>query len=110
MYELIPVGTKFFAIVDEELAPGLRKFHWQPKVFRRCVYAITYIGEGEKRRRLNMHRWIARTQFPNVCHHKNSNTLDNRRTNLENMSKREHNNLHANDRILKQFEKTNTIK
>lgn len=110
MHELIPVGDSFFAIVDKDLAPGLLKFHWQAKVFRRCVYAVTYVGEGDKRRRLNMHRWIARTQYPDVCHHKNSNTLDNRRANLENMSKRAHKALHAQERILKQFEMTNTIK
>lgn len=110
MSELIPVGKDFFARVDEDLANSLRKYRWQPKVFRRCVYAITHIGQEPYRIRINMHRFIARTQFPDVCHHKNSNTLDNRRCNLENMSKSDHKRLHANNKIKVVFEETNTIK
>jgi len=105
---LIQVGKFHFAIVDSWFVKGLNHYRWTPKVWRRCVYAVTDIGKGENKRRLNMHRLIARTPFGMVCHHVNGNTLDNRRCNLINMTKKAHNQYHANNHIKIKFEKTTT--
>jgi len=109
MNNLITVGKLHFAIVDPAYVKGLNHYRWFPRVFRRCVYAATHIGKDENLRVMNMHRLIARTPFGMVCHHVNGNTLDNRRCNLENMSKKAHTLLHANNKIKVKFEKTNTI-
>jgi len=110
MNTLIPVGIDLFAIVDDDLAGGLAKFHWRPRQYRRCIYAVTKVGKVPNRITFNMHRLIAKTPFGMVCHHINGNPMDNRRENLVNMSKKAHTLLHANNKICIKFEKTNTEK
>jgi len=110
MKEVIQVGKEYFAIVDPCYVKGLNHYRWFPRRFRKCVYAATRLGKDKNFRIMNMHRLIARTPFGMVCHHKNGNTLDNRRCNLENMTKKAHTQYHANNNLRKKFEKTNTIK
>lgn len=97
-----------FAIVDPWHYAALKKFAWRAVRHKRSWYAKTTIFRDGRQIDISMHRFIARTPFGLVCHHKNGNSLDNRKKNLLNMSKKNHNQLHANDKILVQYEPTPT--
>ena len=72
------------------ISPGRRKdigyFKWCAKKSHSKFYAMRKIRTGGKVKYLLMHRVIANTPDNQLCHHKNGNSLDNRRLNLENMS------------------------
>ena len=89
-----------FAIVDSDYVHVLRKFSWRAVQAKSSWYARTTIGPHDKQAALTMHRFIARTPFGMVCHHINGNSLDNRRTNLKNVTKKDHDMLHANKKLL----------
>ncbi len=103
-YALIPLTQGKFAIVNAEREAALLKFKWRAVQHHRSWYAKTTIKKGDRQIDISMHRFIARTRFPNVCHHKNRNSLDNRDENLENMTKQAHDLLHTLDSILIKFE------
>ena len=50
-----------------------------------------------------MHRLIAKTHYDMICHHRNRNSLDNRRANLVNMPKDDHHRLHGNDNLIVKY-------
>jgi len=50
-----------------------------------------------------MHRLVAHTPKGMVTHHRNRNTLDNRRANLINLSPKQHHALHQNHSLLIKF-------
>lgn len=90
----IPLGNGKFALVDADLYPSLVKYKWRAVKGKTSFYAKTTIHSKKYSFDISMHRLIAQTKSPMVCHHKNFNTLDNRRVNLENMTKDAHNRLH----------------
>lgn len=92
------------AIVDLWHEAAIRKFTWRAVQHKRSWYAKTTIIKHGKQIDISMHRFIARTPFGLVCHHRNYNSLDNREQNLENMGKHFHNLLHQMNRILVKFE------
>lgn len=96
IYKYIPLDNSKFAIVDADLYDSLMKYKWVAVKHQRCWYAKTDIGKNGKHFWISMHRLIANTPSNKVCHHKNFNSLDNRRANLENMTLNEHDNYHRN--------------
>lgn len=92
--KVIPLGQGKYAIVDADLYAGLMKYKWRAVKGKTSFYAKTTIHGKKYSFDLSMHRLIAQTKSSMVCHHKNFNTLDNRRLNLDNMSKADHNAYH----------------
>lgn len=97
---LIPLDNELSAIVDPAWDAPLCLFHWRPVRRRRCYYAYTYIPVGNLRGSISMSRIIAQTPTFQVCHHRNRNPLDNRRSNLLNMNRSDHQLLHRNNTLL----------
>ena len=93
-FKIIPLGGLKFSIVDPEDFEYLNKFHWFAKKSSSRYYAVRKIHFDGKPKYLRMHRIIAQT-FPGfVTHHKNGNSLDNRKKNLENMKRGLHDMAH----------------
>lgn len=101
---VIVLDDEHQALCDLEDMPGLLKFKWYAIQGKKCWYARTFIGKKPHILRLAMHRFVMRTPHGKQCHHRNRNSLDNRRANLLNMSRAEHNFLHLNNHILIKFE------
>ena len=96
------------AIVDDDRYDALMKFSWRAVKHKRSYYAKTTIYKNGNRIDISMHRFIAKTPLGSVPHHNNYNSLDNRRLNLENMTRRNHNRFHANNKIRVKFKTTPT--
>lgn len=75
---------------------------------RRCYYATIDINIFGKVRRKRVHRIVARTPPHEVCHHRNRNSLDNRRNNLLNMNPIHHDHLHKNNNCLVKYDNNST--
>jgi len=82
------------AIVDETDCVWLSQFRWYAKKSSTRYYAVRKVYTKNKVVLERMHRLIAGTPSYFVCHHKNSNPLDNRRENLENMRRGDHDIIH----------------
>jgi len=100
----IDLGNGHQAIIDEDLYPGLMKYKWRAVQAHRCWYAKTTVGSGDKQVELSMHRIIMRTPYGQVVHHRNRNSLDNRRINLVNMSKYDHQTEHRDNTLKIKYE------
>lgn len=100
---IIPLTQGKFAIVDSDYVHVLRKFAWRAVQHKRSWYAKATIVRTGAQIDISMHRFIAQTKFPDVCHHDNRNSLDNRKSNLINMTKAAHDLLHANNGLLIQY-------
>jgi len=92
------------AIIDSVHENAIRAFSWRAVKHMRSWYAKTTIVKAGHQIDISMHRFIARTPFGQVCHHKNYNSLDNRFANLENLDKLTHHLIHRNNRILVKFQ------
>lgn len=90
-YCKIPLTRGEFAKVDPEDYIWLSQFRWYCNKRPHTSYAIRNAGEGAERRKVLMHREIARTPRHLVCDHINRQGLDNRKQNLRNCTKRENN-------------------
>lgn len=101
--KFIVLTNNKLAIVDDDRYDALMKFKWRAVQRHGGYYAKTTVYKNGKRIDIAMHRFVARTPFGMVTHHDNRNTLDNRRRNLVNMTKKNHNAFHANDNILIKF-------
>jgi len=99
-----------FAIVDADRLETLKKFSWRAVQAKCNWYAKADSKDKKNPWTISMHRFIARTPSGMICHHKNGNSLDNRKCNLENMSKIQHTLYHANNKIRRIFETTPTKK
>ena len=91
-------------IVDALYKPILLKFNWRAVQAKRSWYAKADIVSHGKTITISMHRFIARTPRGMVCHHKNGNSLDNRKSNLENMTKKAHDLHHKNNKCLIKYQ------
>lgn len=85
----IPVGSKLFAIVDDDDFKLICNYRWQFE--RGYAKAQVYMGRGEKwqsekyqykYQHVYMHRLISNAQRGQVVDHANGNRLDNRKCNL----------------------------
>jgi len=93
-----------FAIVDTELFDDLNRHYWRAMKSSYCCYAVRKHRIAGKDYYIKMHRLIAETPPFQECHHKNGNSLDNRRCNLSNLSPPAHRRLHR----VKMMQKTTT--
>lgn len=108
-YALIPLTQDKVAVIDLNRLPAISKFKWRAVKAQHNYYAKANVKKYDRTFTISMHRFIARTPFGMVCHHINQNSLDNRLINLVNMTKQEHERIHANNRITVKFERTPTI-
>ncbi len=93
-FEMIKVGKHATAIIDIADKEEIEKYTWFIKKTRGCVYAArSHISPGRKTI-VYMHRQIARCPRGFVVHHRNGNTLDNRKSNLQCCSKDHHRQFH----------------
>jgi len=102
-FGIIPLTRGKVAIVDSAYHRTLCQFHWRAVKAKYNWYAKADIVRDGKIITISMHRFVARTKFPDVCHHKNRQSLDNRLSNLENMSKEQHSLIHANNGLIVKF-------
>jgi len=91
----IELNGKFFALVSPEDFEEINRFRWYAKKSGFCIYACRGMRKDGRVIIIRMHRQIARTPADMICHHKNGNTLDNRRYNLENMVQFDHIKMHS---------------
>ena len=97
-FKIIPLTHGKYAKVSPEDFNDLNKYHWQSRKSQCRYYAMRKLANHGYERWIRMHREVAATPRGMVTHHKNRNTLDNRRGNLQNLSPLEHRafHLHAN--------------
>ena len=89
--------------VDADLYEGLMHYKWRAVKSHRCYYAKTTVGKAANRCEISMHRLIAQTPRNMQCHHRDRNSLNNRRANLINMTRRNHESLHRNNNLKIKF-------
>jgi len=85
-----PLQGDKIALIDPSQYYSLMKYHWYAKKSGYCWYAVAKVKKEDKIIFLRMHRLIANTPPHMVCHHINHNPLDNRDSNLQNMTWFEH--------------------
>lgn len=101
---LIPLSKGLHAIIDAADFDLVSQYKWRAVKYHRCYYARATFYKNSTRHSVSMHRLLGETPASMVCHHRNRNTLDNRRINLLNMLKNEHKFLHKNNSLLIKFE------
>ena len=106
---VIHLGDHKYAMVDRDDFERLIKYHWRAVRTQRSWYARSDIRINGRTKHLYMHRMVADTLPDFICHHRNRNSLDNRRVNLMNMTQKDHQTLHLNDTLLIQREQQNPL-
>lgn len=94
-YATIKLTKGYIAIVDEDDYENLSQYKWLAFKWSNKYYAARKIIKNGKTFWLPMHRQIMHTPKGLIVHHKNYNTMDNRKKNLDNMRKEQHNWLHG---------------
>lgn len=96
---LLILGPQHSVIYDAADEALVRGFVWRAHRRHRSWYAGSRLTKNGKSHIFWMHRVIAATPFGQVCHHRNRDSLDNRRANLLNMPCRQHQLLHQNNSL-----------
>lgn len=102
--EIFDLPEDHVALVDADDFLWLSCFHWKCYRKQKSFYARTFIKSKRGGKWVYMHRLVKQTPGGSVCHHKNRNSLDNRKSNLENMSKTNHARLHLNDTLTVRYD------
>ncbi len=102
--KLIPLTHDKFAIVDDDRFDALSKFSWRAVQAKSNWYAKTTFYKIHKPITISMHRFIVNCRLPLIVHHVNHNSLDNRYSNLQKMSKQQHDAYHKMFKLKIQFE------
>lgn len=89
----IKVGDRT-AVIDAEDYDRISAYAWHLRYCRFQVYAVRKKRTNGREFLVHMHRQIMHTPTGNVVHHKNHCGLDNRKSNLENMSPEAHKVIH----------------
>jgi len=89
-FRMVPVGHTAYAIVDPEDYERVSRFRWRLRKSSHCFYAVHRFFVDGKPREQPMHRFILQTPPGMECHHVNHKTLDNRKSNLQNITPEEH--------------------
>lgn len=76
-------------------------YNWRWKKCRGGRYVFTSFPTAGRRHYVYLHRLINHTKKGFICHHRNGDTLDNRRENLQNMSPAEHDDISKLRKIAK---------
>ena len=79
----IELSRLYFATIDRSDFGMIVRHSWHVIESSSGIYAVTNIGKYPNRRKVYMHRMILDVFDKRQVHHKNGNTLDNRRENLE---------------------------
>jgi len=95
--------------VDDQDYDWLNRWTWRAVRYHKAYYAHGVLTTARGTAHRKMHRMVAHTPANMICHHRNRNSLDNRRANLINMTREEHNLLHRNNTLLIQFDPTHKI-
>jgi hypothetical protein len=93
-WKLIWLNPRIAAVVDIDDYEKLQGKHWRLKRSGHCWYAARKVRTQHGDYWIKLHREIMNTPPGYDCHHKNKHTLDNRRENLENLTKDEHASRH----------------
>lgn len=106
-YAVVYVGRGRECLVDWDDVPLLKKSKWTCCREGKHLYAVRCIG-GYCSHKIYMHRMIMRLRDGTdnamsgedlVVHHKNGNTLDNRKANMEILSRSSHTKTHNKQKI-----------
>jgi len=92
-FPLIPLGKGVYTIVDPDVWVWAREFSWSAVKSATCVYAIRKVVRGGRGFYFRLHREIMCCPEGKEVHHINGNTLDNRRSNLQLVTRKEHNQM-----------------
>lgn len=84
-----------FCKCDADLKDWLNQWKWYPHRSFCRTYVVRKFKRNGKVKTLFMHRIVAKTPQGYLCHHINRDTLDNRRANLQNLTKFEHIKMHS---------------
>jgi len=87
---LLNISKGMSVIVDADLYDWLNKFYWRAVKSSSGFYAVTRRQRHNKVSTIRMHRLIMHAPDWMKVHHINHNTLDNRRSNLQLLTEREH--------------------
>ena len=96
---VIHLSDEHCCFIDTEDFPRVCNYTWRAVKSNRCWYAKTTVGKTGHQFDLSMHRLITRASRNQQTHHKNRNSLDNRKANLENMERRQHMITHRNNTL-----------
>jgi len=88
--QIIELGSGYAVIVDTDDYEKLSGHRWFAKRSAHCIYAVRKVISGGKEHLIRMHREIIHAPQGFDVHHKNRNTLDNRKSNLEITSPEQH--------------------
>lgn len=99
----IPLTKGLVALIDQVDFDLVNQYTWRAVKYHRSYYARGTLKANHKNRSCSMHRLISKTKAGDVCHHRNRDTLDNRRCNLVNMTKNDHKFLHLNNSLVIKF-------
>jgi len=83
----VPLTQHKAAIIDGVDAPEILSHKWHVNISAYNMYACRKVGKRGQQKRIWMHRLIAGTPDGQECHHKDGNSLNNRRGNLENCTR-----------------------
>lgn len=86
----IRVGKLRQSFVDYDDWLKQNRFHWRPKRKKKNIYAVRRFVRNGKTYEISMHRAIMHSSPGEEPHHKNHDTLDNRKINLENVPHSNH--------------------
>lgn len=92
MAKLIPLTQGLTATVDDEDFAWLKQWRWQTQHAASCIYAVRHCQKAGVEFKVYMHRQIMNAKAGEEVHHKNGDTLDNRRENLEIVDPKKHGN------------------
>ncbi len=93
-FGLIPLTHGMVAIVDLDDFERLKKYTWHARKSFSRFYAMRKVVHDGKEFWIRMHREVMHTPQGQITHHKNRRTMDNRKSNLENMIGKDHKFLH----------------
>ena len=94
-FRVIVAGNGAKVLVSPRDYFQLANFKWSIKKSFYRYYCGRWITENGKRKFIFIHRIICGCHPDNVIHHINSDTLDNRRENLQEMTLLEHTKYHS---------------
>ena len=84
-YAAIVLSSKYCTLLDLDDYDRLCCFRYRPKRKKKKIYAVRRFKHQGKTYEIAMHREIMNSRPGEEPHHKNHNTLDNRKENLENV-------------------------
>jgi hypothetical protein len=79
----IQLTQQYYALVDDDLVDEIKKHRWHICMAAHDIYACRDHRTNNTRHRIYMHRQISHCPPGHQVHHRDGNTLNNTRANLE---------------------------